>query len=207
MTYLKLPRARVILMCFLIASAVLLRFPAIDIYIAGMFFDGRFYMQGQWWEQALHHGVGLFLCASTAVVLAVYGFNRIASARLCGIDGPKVLYVLLVLALGAGLLVNTTLKDNFGPCAAQGRAAVRRTETVHARFRHGRSMREKLLIFFGRRRRRILFTVFGNGVRPEAGSVRCRSRVWRRRLDRAHGRGRALLFGCCGLVFRDADHR
>jgi lipid A 4'-phosphatase len=114
MTYLKLTRARFILMCFLIASAVLMNFPAIDIYIAGLFFDGRFYMQGQWWEQALHNGVSLFLYATTAFVVAVYGFNRIAKAELWGIDGPKVLYLLLVLAIGAGLLVNTTLKDNFG---------------------------------------------------------------------------------------------
>lgn len=114
MTYLKLTRARIILMCFLLASAVLLKFPAIDIYLAGMFFDGRFYMRRQWWEQALHQGVGVFLCASMAGVVAVYAFNRVAKAQLWGIDGPKVLYLVLVLALGAGLLVNTTLKDNFG---------------------------------------------------------------------------------------------
>jgi lipid A 4'-phosphatase len=114
MTYLKLTRARVILLCFLIASAVVLRFPDIDLYIAGMFFNGSFYMQGQWWEQALHHGVGLCLYAATAVVIALYAFNRIAGAKVWGIDGPKVLYLLLVLAVGAGLLVNTTLKDNFG---------------------------------------------------------------------------------------------
>jgi len=114
MTYLNLTRARVILLCFLIASAVLLKFPAIDLYIAGMFFDGRFYMQQQWWEQALHHGVGVFLCASMALVVAIYAFNRITRAELWGIDGAKVLYLLLVLAVGAGLLVNTTLKDNFG---------------------------------------------------------------------------------------------
>jgi lipid A 4'-phosphatase len=114
MTYLKLTRARLLLVCLLIASAVLLRFPAIDLYIAGMFFDGRFYMQGQWWEQALHHGVGMFLYASAAVVIAVYAFNRIAKTELLGLDGSKVLYLLLVLAVGAGLVVNTTLKDNFG---------------------------------------------------------------------------------------------
>lgn len=114
MTYLKLSRAKVILVCFLASSLVLLRFPAIDIAASGMFFDGRFYLQGQWWERALHHGVSAFLCASTVLVLAVYAFNKIARAALWDIDGKKVLYLLLVLALDAGLLVNVALKDNFG---------------------------------------------------------------------------------------------
>lgn len=114
MTYLKLTRARVILLSFLFASALLLRFPGIDIYIAGMFFDGHFYLQRQWWEQALHHGVSVFLYTSTALVVGIYAFNRLAKAELWGIDGLKVVYLLLVLAIGAGLLVNTTLKDNFG---------------------------------------------------------------------------------------------
>jgi lipid A 4'-phosphatase len=114
MTYLKLTRAKIILVCFLIASAVLLRFPGIDLYFAGMFFNGRFYLQKQWWEQALHHGVSIFLYVSTALIVGIYAFNRITKSDFWGINGSKVLYLLLVLAIGAGLLVNATFKDNFG---------------------------------------------------------------------------------------------
>lgn len=114
MSYLKLPRARLILGCFMIVSLVLLAFPSIDIAISRMFFNGRFHLQGQWWEQALHHGVGPFLYASISLLLAIYAFNRIAKAELWGIDGKKVMYLLLVLGLGAGFLVNAVLKENSG---------------------------------------------------------------------------------------------
>jgi lipid A 4'-phosphatase len=114
MAYMKLVSARVILVCFAVSSLLLLVFPAIDIAVSRTFFEGRFYSQGQWWVQALHHGVSVFLYASSGLVLAVYAFNKVAKAALWGIDGKKVLYLLLVLVVGAGLLVNVGLKDNFG---------------------------------------------------------------------------------------------
>jgi lipid A 4'-phosphatase len=62
----------------------------------------------------MHVGVGYFLIASLLAVIAVYVCNRLFKRRWCGIDGKRVSYLLLVLIVGAGLIVNVTLKDNFG---------------------------------------------------------------------------------------------
>jgi len=114
MTYLKLTRSKILLACFAIASLLLVSFPEIDIGVAGLFFKSHFYLQQTWWEQALHHGVAIFLIVSVCSVVAIYGFNKIARKTVWGVTGKKVCYLLLVLALGAGLIVNAGLKDHFG---------------------------------------------------------------------------------------------
>jgi lipid A 4'-phosphatase len=114
MSYLRLPRACVMLASFLIVSLVLVKFPAIDIRISSLFFNGQFYSQQLWWEQAFHRGVSIFICVSVLSILGVYAFNRITKRKLLAIDGKKVVYLLVVLGLGAGLLVNVICKDNFG---------------------------------------------------------------------------------------------
>jgi len=114
MTYLKLTRSKILLICFLLSSLVLFSFPEIDLTVAHLFFREHFYLQRTWWEQALHHGVAIFLFSSMGLLLAVYAFNKAAKQHFCGVDGKKICYLFAVLALGAGLIVNAGLKDNFG---------------------------------------------------------------------------------------------
>lgn len=114
MSYLKLTRTRVILACFLVSSLLLLLFPRIDIGISGLFFDHGFYLEGQRWKTWFQDGVLYFLCLSMLSVFGVYVSNRLSKRNLCGIDGRKALYLVAVLLLGAGLIVNAGLKDHFG---------------------------------------------------------------------------------------------
>jgi len=114
MSYLKLTRARVILACFLVSSLLFVQFPAIDIGISSLFFDNTFYLGGQRWKTRLQDGVFYFLCVSLLSVVGLYVFNRISKRNLCGLDGRKVLYLVVVLIVGAGLIVNAGLKENFG---------------------------------------------------------------------------------------------
>lgn len=112
--YLKRRRTRTILACFLVSSALLVAFSDIDIRISGMFFDHGFYMARQGWARLLHHSVRGFIAVSTVAVVGIYVFNRLSKRNLFAVDGRKVAYVFLVLILGAGLIVNVALKDNFG---------------------------------------------------------------------------------------------
>jgi len=114
MSYLKAPRTQLILLCFLISSLLLVAFPKIDILISGMFFDHGFHLAGQSWPRFVHDSVGGFIVVSMASILGAYAFNRLWKRNVFGIDGKRVLYLFLVLILGAGLIVNVILKDNFG---------------------------------------------------------------------------------------------
>lgn len=114
MRYLKLTRARIILACFLISSLLLVQYPGIDISISKMFFDNGFFAELPWWAAICRGAVTSFLLLTMAGLLGIYAFNSIAKREVGGIDGRKVLYLSLVLVLGAGLIVNVIFKDNFG---------------------------------------------------------------------------------------------
>ena len=113
-SYLRLRRSRTLLACFLLSSILLATFSHIDLGIAALFYDGGFYMARQGWARALHGSIPWFIIGTLVAVAGIYVFNRLARRDLLGIDGRKLVYLLLVLVLGAGLVVNAILKDNFG---------------------------------------------------------------------------------------------
>lgn len=114
MRYLRTFRARLVLLCFLASSLLLVAFPEFDLIVSAQFFDNGFTLARQSWTRLLHEAVGVSIAVSMLAVVGIYAFNRLCRQNVCGIDGRKILYLFLVLILGAGLLVNATLKDNFG---------------------------------------------------------------------------------------------
>jgi len=113
MHYLKLRRSRTILGAFLLFSLLITAFPTVDLYISRLFFHGRAFQHDPW-VQLVHVGLNYFLWISLSAVVAIYVHNRLLRRNLCSIDGKRVLYLFFVLIVGAGLIVNTGLKDNFG---------------------------------------------------------------------------------------------
>jgi lipid A 4'-phosphatase len=113
MGYLKRGRSQVILACFVLFSLVVALFPAIDLGISRLFYDGGF-PRDQWWQALLHDSLNWFLGLSLGSVVALYAVNRAFGKNIGNIDGRRVVYLFLVLIIGAGLIVNWTLKDNFG---------------------------------------------------------------------------------------------
>ena len=113
MGYLKLRRSQLILASFLVFSLILAVFPGIDLSISRLFFDGKSFQHNQV-HDFLHESMGVFLVASVGSVLALCIFNRVANQRVCNVCMKRVLYLFLVLVIGAGLIVNVLLKDNFG---------------------------------------------------------------------------------------------
>jgi lipid A 4'-phosphatase len=115
MSYLKLPHVQRILALFAISSLSLVLFPEVDLRVSSFFFDGfTFQLAASWWAVALQKSVGYFICAALATVVGIYWFNRWGQRNVCGIDAKVVSYVFLVLILGAGLVVNSVLKNGFG---------------------------------------------------------------------------------------------
>ena len=114
MHYLKLRRTRIILLSFGLFSLLVTAFPAVDIRISRLFFHGSSFLRDQWWQRLLQDGLGYFICLSLAAVFAIYVGNRLTKRKVCSVDGRKVVFLLLVLIMGAGLIVNGALKNNFG---------------------------------------------------------------------------------------------
>lgn len=114
MHYLKLKRSQLLLAAFAMCSLLLMTFPQIDLYVSGLFFQEDFHLRERWWTTFMHESMGYLLCLSLATVVALYACNKLLKLSLCEVDGRKVAYVFLVLIVGAGLIVNLVLKDNFG---------------------------------------------------------------------------------------------
>lgn len=114
MRYLKLQRTRIILLAFLVSALLLVVFPEVDLRISRLFFDGRFYLADAGWTSLMQQIASCFVVLSMAAVFTVYFVNKLLKQNLWGVDARRVLYLILVLALGAGLIVNVAFKDNFG---------------------------------------------------------------------------------------------
>jgi lipid A 4'-phosphatase len=114
MGYFYLRRTQLALACFLTLSLLLLKLPDIDLFVSNLFFDHGFFLTDRWWMRLTHHAVTYFLYISAAVIAGVYVYNRYSKRSVGNVCGKKVLYLFLVLAVGAGLVVNVALKDNFG---------------------------------------------------------------------------------------------
>jgi lipid A 4'-phosphatase len=101
-----------------IALALLfLLFPGFDIWAAGLFYVpgeefplGRVGIVGWLHDQ----GTPLLWIGGMALTLIVYGLNRWRGTNILQLRERGLLFVLLCLALGPGLLVNVVLKDHWG---------------------------------------------------------------------------------------------
>jgi len=113
MNYLRLRRSRLILGSFLLFAAIILAFPMLDIRISRVFFDSNTFWE-QWWQKALKEGLGYMMTTSFAIVCIIYARNRLLKRNTCKVDGRRVVYLLLVAIVGAGLIVNVAFKNNVG---------------------------------------------------------------------------------------------
>jgi lipid A 4'-phosphatase len=98
-----------------VALAVLTEFPAIDLWVSGIFYQpGRGFPLGDTWPvQLVYRGVPYL---ATVLVLALLGCLVAALLRrpLPGISGRTAAFLLLALAIGPGILTNVVLKDHWG---------------------------------------------------------------------------------------------
>jgi lipid A 4'-phosphatase len=113
MDYLRLRRTRVIVGAFLLFALLISVFPKVDIEISSLFFDGSSFWN-EWWQKLLKEALGYLVAMSLAAVVIIYACNRLLKRNICGVDGRRVVFVLLVAGIGAGLIVNVALKDHLG---------------------------------------------------------------------------------------------
>lgn len=114
MSYLKLMRCWVIVGAFVSFSMFVVLFPAVDLAVARLAFNGTAFPYDAWWVKLQQGALSGLIGAVLLAVVAVYAWNRLRGRKVMKIDGHKVAYLFAVLIIGAGLIVNLGLKDNFG---------------------------------------------------------------------------------------------
>lgn len=96
--------------------AALYLYPDADMAVTSLFYtDGKGFLQhGAVWERLLYKSVPAVLTVTYVGALCLWLYNRIYHQYLLAWSGKKLLYLLLVGAVGSGLIVNATLKEHWG---------------------------------------------------------------------------------------------
>jgi lipid A 4'-phosphatase len=114
MSYLRRKRSQIIIGAFVSFSLFAVLVPSLDLAVSRFFFNGVAFPRGAWWVRLQQDLLTLFLSITMLAVVLVYAWNRLLRRRVLNIDGRRVLYLLFVLIIGAGLIVNAGFKNNFG---------------------------------------------------------------------------------------------
>jgi len=102
-------------LAFVLLSLMFIFFPQIDLYVANLFYDGKsFPMNKTWLESFFYYSVKPLIIIFIFSTFTLYIHNRIYKKNILNIDTKVILYIILVLSIAPGLIVNTTLKDNWG---------------------------------------------------------------------------------------------
>jgi len=100
---------------FLVSSLIFIFFPQIDLFVTDLFYDGAdFPLKGTWAEKFFYFSVEPLIITFALFFLAIFAYNFFTKKSVLNVNAKVVLYLLLVLGLAPGLIVNATLKDNWG---------------------------------------------------------------------------------------------
>ncbi len=109
---------------FLLASVVFISFPEIDIYISDFFYNGKeFPLNGTSVENFLYHSVRPVILFFALGSIALFIYNLLTKNNIFNLNTKAMLYLLLVLSIAPGLIVNAMLKENWG--------RARPSQTIH----------------------------------------------------------------------------
>ncbi len=101
---------------FILTSVIWIIFPQIDLE-----FTKLFYVQGEGFafgktflEDILYNSVKYVLIFVNVIAIILWLYNRFNNKNILNFTGKKLLFTVLVLAIGSGLIVNALLKDHWG---------------------------------------------------------------------------------------------
>ena len=114
MKYFTHTSTQVLFLAFSIFVATIIAFPELDLYVSGLFYNNHFYMKGSLWESILYQSVPALLIITIVSVLLLCCYNLLTGKNIGCIDIRKTVYLLLVLIIGSGIIVNLGLKEHSG---------------------------------------------------------------------------------------------
>ncbi len=101
---------------FALVSALLVFYPEIDLMTSRFFYTPGvgFEAKGTWVERLIYRSVGFLLVVGNIGLIAWWLSARFASRLRIRFTAKELAFLLLLLALGPGLIVNGLLKENWG---------------------------------------------------------------------------------------------
>lgn len=101
---------------FLVFALLMLLLPGLDLAVSGLFYTPGtgFKLKGEPWERALHESVPILMVGVNLALAALWWFNRRTGRRWLDFDGRKLAFLLCLLILVPGLIVNLTFKEHWG---------------------------------------------------------------------------------------------
>jgi lipid A 4'-phosphatase len=105
-----------ILILFLAFADLMLAFPHLDLAVSGFFYTpgSGFEIAGTPAERLAYHSVPALLIFVNLALIGLWLYNRLTRRGLLDFDGPKLAFLLCLLILVPGLIVNQVLKEHWG---------------------------------------------------------------------------------------------
>ena len=101
-------------LAFFLCSAIFILFPQIDIYVSSLFFQDNFYLRGSLYERFFYRSVPITVSTLAVGSLLLFSYNYFKKKNILYIDKKTIIYILLILSLAPGLIVNSLLKEKWG---------------------------------------------------------------------------------------------
>ena len=103
-------------LAFVVSSLIFVFFPQIDITITSLFYvpNVGFPAKNTLYESILFNSIGYVVFFSIAIPFALWIYNSIFKKELYHVNKKVVLYLMLVLAIAPGIIVNDIFKDHWG---------------------------------------------------------------------------------------------
>ncbi|BCU07952.1 phosphatase PAP2 family protein [Allochromatium tepidum] len=101
---------------FPVFALLMVLWPGLDLAVSRLFYTpgAGFTLKGVPWERALHESVTVLMLGVNPALIALWWFNRRTGRRRLGFDGRKLAFLLCLLVLVPGLIVNLTFKEHWG---------------------------------------------------------------------------------------------
>ena len=99
---------------FVIFSLFFVLFPEADIAFSSLFYEDGFYLKGSLYELFFYKSVPIVVTILVLGSISLFLYNISFKKNLLAINAKKIIYIILVLSLAPGLIVNATFKGNWG---------------------------------------------------------------------------------------------
>ena len=104
-----------IYLLFALSAYIFISFPQIDLFIASLFYNGKsFAANGTPLEQFFYHSVRPLIIFMLISTFLVFFYNLFFKTNYFNLHAKQLLFIILVLGLAPGLLVNVILKEHWG---------------------------------------------------------------------------------------------